>query len=117
MSHLFGGLMRFDDERELLEQAQLEATQIADEMEGVSGLDRRRFIFMSLIATAATTFGVGAEAVARAQGAAGAAAPTGGRGQGAQNPPPPPLGNGENVSWTFQPYPGGTGALMEKLMK
>ena len=28
----------------------------------------------------------------------------------------PPLGNGEPVSWTFQPYPGGTGALMEKLV-
>ena len=28
-----------------------------------------------------------------------------------------PLGNGEPVSWTFQPYPGGTGALMEKLVR
>jgi hypothetical protein len=27
-----------------------------------------------------------------------------------------PLGNGEPVSWTFQPYPYGTGALMEKLI-
>ena len=31
-------------------------------------------------------------------------------------PPLPPLGNGEPVSWTFQPYPGGTGALMEKMV-
>src|SRR4029077_5920716 len=40
----------------------------------------------------------------------------GGRGQGAPQAPLPPLGNGEPVSWTFQPYPGGTGALMEKLI-
>ena len=28
--------------------------------------------------------------------------------------PPVPLDNMEPVSWTFQPYPGGTGALLEK---
>src|SRR5262249_51266940 len=28
--------------------------------------------------------------------------------------PPVPLDNMEAVSWTFQPYPGGTGALLEK---
>src|SRR5262249_52946080 len=28
--------------------------------------------------------------------------------------PPVALENMENVSWTFQPYPGGTGALLEK---
>src|SRR5207302_6657012 len=41
----------------------------------------------------------------------------GGAGPG-QTPqaPPPPLGNGEPMSWTFQPYPGGTGVLMEKLI-
>src|SRR5204863_7875100 len=54
-------------------------------------------------------FGFGATALAQGAGGAGA-------GQQQPQPPPPPLGNGEPVSWTFQPYPGGTGVLMEKLI-
>src|SRR5205823_2804876 len=40
----------------------------------------------------------------------------GGAGRGGQGPatPPVPLDNMEPPSWTFQPYPGGTGALLEK---
>jgi hypothetical protein len=97
--------MRNHDEWDWLDQAQAEAEQAADEAE-VGGLDRRRFVFMSVVAAAATTFGVGARAMA--QGAAAAAVPD----QAPAPPPPVPLGNGEPVSWTFQPYSGGVGALM-----
>jgi Asp-tRNA(Asn)/Glu-tRNA(Gln) amidotransferase A subunit family amidase len=102
--------MKTYDEWDWLEAAQAEAEQAADEAE-VGGLDRRRFVFMSVVAAAATTFGVGARAMA--QGAAAAAAP----GQAPAPPPPVPLGNGEPISWTFQPYPGGVGALMEKTVR
>jgi Asp-tRNA(Asn)/Glu-tRNA(Gln) amidotransferase A subunit family amidase len=103
--------MKTHDEWDWLDQVQAEAEQAADEAE-VAGVDRRRFVFMSVVAAAATTFGLGARAIA--QGAAGAAP-----GQAPPQPPPPPapLGNGEAVSWTFQPYPGGVGALMEKTVR
>lgn len=80
----------------------------AEEAESSSGgaVDRREFMFMSLLAAATTAFG--AQAV-RAQ------AP----GLTPQQPavPPFPLGNGEPLAEQFMPYPGGTGALMEKLVK
>lgn len=98
--------MSFFDELDLLDQAQIDAEQSADEA-GLTGIDRRQFVFASLTAAAATTFGFGAVALAQAPGGAP---------QQPQQPPPPPLGNGEPVSWTFQPYPGGTGVLMEKLI-
>jgi Asp-tRNA(Asn)/Glu-tRNA(Gln) amidotransferase A subunit family amidase len=101
--------MKTYDESDWLDQVQAEAEQAADEAE-VVGLDRRRFVFMSVVAAAATTFGLGARALA--QGAAGAVP-----GQAPVPPPPVPLGNGEPVSWTFQPYPGGMGALMEKTLR
>jgi hypothetical protein len=100
------------DELDLLDQAQTEAEQIADEMEFDSDVDRRKFVFLSLAAAAATTFGFGAKALA--QGTAGGAGGGGGRGGQGGGTPPVPLDNGEAVSWTFQPYPGGTGALLEK---
>jgi Asp-tRNA(Asn)/Glu-tRNA(Gln) amidotransferase A subunit family amidase len=99
-------MSRFD-ELDLLDQAQAEAEQIADEMGFTNDVDRRSFVFMSLAAAAATTFGFGAKAAA--QGAGGA-----GRGAQQAATPPVPLDNMEEVSWTFQPYPGGTGALLEK---
>ena len=94
-------------ELELLDYMEDGAELTADEAE-LTGLARREFVFLSLITAAASTFGFGARAMAQA-------APAGG--QAPQAPPPPPLGNGEPVSWTFQPYPGGTGALMEKLVR
>ncbi|MFL5529547.1 MAG: amidase family protein, partial [Gemmatimonadaceae bacterium] len=94
-------------ELEFLDYIQDEAELVAEEAEAVTGLDRREFVFMSLVTAAASTFGFGPRAMAQA------VTP----GQAAQAPPPPPLGNGEAVSWTFQPYPGGTGALMEKLVR
>jgi Asp-tRNA(Asn)/Glu-tRNA(Gln) amidotransferase A subunit family amidase len=99
-------MSRFD-ELDLLDQAQIEAEQIADEMGFTSDVDRRSFVFMSLAAAAATTFGYGAKALAQG----------GGAGRGVQQQaatPPVPLDNMEEVSWTFMPYPGGTGALLEK---
>jgi Asp-tRNA(Asn)/Glu-tRNA(Gln) amidotransferase A subunit family amidase len=95
-------------ELELLDYLEDGAESMADEAE-LTGLARREFVFLSLIGAAASTFGFGARAMAQASAPAGGQAP--------QSPPPPPLGNGEPVSWTFQPYPGGTGALMEKLVR
>ncbi len=98
------------DELDLLDQVQNEAELSAD-VQGLDGLDRRQFVFWSVVTAAATTFGLGAKAIA--QTPAGGAAPQ----QPQPQPPAPPLGNGEPVSWTFQPYPGGTGALLEKLYR
>ena len=81
-------------------------------MKDLESVDRRTFMALTLAATAASTFGID---TARAQ-VAGAAE---GRGQAPQQPPPPPvpLGNGEAPALQFQPYPGGTGAMMEKLAR
>ena len=51
------------------------------------GLDRREFVFLSLMTAAASTFGFGARALTQ-----------GTPSQGPQAPPPPPLGNGEALS-------------------
>ncbi|MDB4917971.1 MAG: Amidase [Gemmatimonadetes bacterium] len=86
------------------------AADVEDASNG--GIDRREFMFVSLMAAAATTFGshtVRAQAAAAGGGAAPSlqqAAPT-----------PFPLGNGEAPAEQFMPYPGGTGALMQKLVK
>jgi Asp-tRNA(Asn)/Glu-tRNA(Gln) amidotransferase A subunit family amidase len=88
-------------------QAELEIE--AEEAAEVTGVDRREFVFMSLVAAAASTFGVN---VARAQ--------AGGGSTGAVTPAQATdivLGNGEPPSTVFQAYPGGTGALLEKLAK
>jgi len=97
------------DELDLLDQAEADAERIADEITFTSDLDRRRFVFMSLVTAAATTFGFGAKVLA--QGTGGGSAQRGAQGSSS---PPVPLDNMEAVSWTFQPYPGGTGALLEK---
>src|SRR5438093_798731 len=91
---------------ELLDHTETELDQIADAVQESTGIERRDFLFWSLVTAAASTFGFGSRALAQA--------PT----PGVQAPQEslPLLGNGEPVSWTFQPYPGGTGALMEKLI-
>jgi Asp-tRNA(Asn)/Glu-tRNA(Gln) amidotransferase A subunit family amidase len=99
---------------EFLDQVQAEAELIGEEQEEFSGIPRREFVFLSLVSAAATTFGFGADALAQGAGGGGAAAPGGAPQQ--PQAPLPPLGNGEPISWTFQPYPAGTGALMEKLI-
>ena len=81
-----------------------------------AGVDRRGFLSLSLAAAAGSTLGAG---MARAQGGAAAtpAAPQPQAGQPVPPPPPVPLGNGEATALQFQPYPGGTGAMMEKLAR
>ncbi len=93
--------------QDVLDQAEADLVRDADARQ-LEGLARREFVFFGLVAAAAAVFG--------------AAGPT--RGQtpagGATQPAPVPrypLGNGEPMSWTFQPYPGGTGALMERLIR
>jgi Asp-tRNA(Asn)/Glu-tRNA(Gln) amidotransferase A subunit family amidase len=101
---------------EVLDQTEAEL-YAADYDEELAGMDRRQFMFLSLVAAAATAFGADrarAQGIPGAPGAAGAAG--GGRGQQPQAPPVA-LGNGEAPALQFQPYPGGTGALMEKLAK
>ncbi len=104
--------MFMHDELDLLDEAEAETERAAGEMDfAKSSLDRRQFVFLSLVqlTAAATTFGFGAKVLAQGGG--------GGRGaQGAPEPPVPPvpLDNMEPISWTFQPYPGGTGPLLER---
>jgi len=99
-----------DSPEEILEQTQIDIDAMSYDFEFATDMDRRKFVFLSLAAAAASTFGLSS---ARAQGAAG------GRGGAPQTPPAPlpPLGNGEPPAMQFQVYPGGTGALMEKLIR
>ena len=96
---------------ELLDQAELDLADVAYDVEASGGLDRRRFMFLSLVAAAAGTFALPQGAHANVTSAGGL------RPQQPQQPPPLPLGNGEPPALQFQPYPGGTGALMEKLVR
>jgi Asp-tRNA(Asn)/Glu-tRNA(Gln) amidotransferase A subunit family amidase len=93
---------------DLLEQYQsdLESSDFDHE---TLGIDRRQFVFLSLAAAAATTLGI-KPALAQARGATSQSGFQ-------QQEPPLPLGNGEAPALQFQPYPGGTGALMEKLVR
>ncbi len=93
---------------ELLEQAELE---LAERAYGLDEIDRRRFMFTSLVSAAATTFGW--SSVARAHGVPFQSASR----QQPQPLPPVPLGQGEAPALQFQPYPGGTGAVFEKLIR
>ncbi len=97
--------MTLHNEYEMLDHAEQEAVRLAGDMEFANDVDRRQFVFLSLAAAAATTFGFGAKALAQPPVGGGAAQPA---------VPPVPLDNGEPVSWTFQPYPGGIGVLLEK---
>ena len=92
---------------DLLETAQSEFEAIADAT-ALTELDRRTFLFRSLLTAAAATF---ATADARAQ-----AVPGSGR-VGATASEPFRLGNSEPPAEQFMPYPGGTGALMERLVR
>jgi len=92
---------------DILEQVELELNEMDLDEHVPAGLGRREFVFLSLVSAAASAFGV--SAIARAQAAAGQPQPN--------QTPPLALGNGEAPALQFQPYPGGTGALMEKLAK
>ncbi len=99
---------------ELLQQFQhdLESADYDETAHG--GMDRRHFVFLSLAAAAASTLGAG---TALAQPGPALAALGGQRAQQQQQEPPVPLGNGEPPALQFQPYPGGTGAMIEKLAR
>ena len=98
-------------------QAQ-EQQELVAEPGASQGVDRRTFLTVSLAATAARTLGVGI-GTAAAQGTGAPATLPAAPAQAPQQlpPPPVPLGNGEAPALQFQPYPGGTGAIMEKLAK
>jgi Asp-tRNA(Asn)/Glu-tRNA(Gln) amidotransferase A subunit family amidase len=86
---------------------------------------RRGFLKLGAAAAAATLAAKAAAqttpatpATTPATATATATAPArGGRGGAAAAPPLPALGNGENLAMTFQAYPGGTGALLEKMVQ
>lgn len=98
---------------ELLDQVEAELNAAEYDEDAHGEMDRRQFVLMSLVAAAATTFGVDA---ARAQAGTSSVTP-GAAPQQALQAPPVPLGNGEPPALQFQAYPGGTGALMERLAK
>jgi hypothetical protein len=104
-----------------LEAAESLVASMAEQLEASSGIDRRQFMFYSLVAAAASSFGVES---ARAMGAPvpspDAWNPELDLPLGLLQPPavtPLALGNGEAPALQFQAYPGGTGALMEKLAR
>ena len=105
-----------DTPEDVLEAQYPELVVQADAAADASGVDRREFLFMSMVAAAASTFG---SHLARAQGAVVPAPATGAASAAQQQPQVPafPLGNGEPPAEQFMPYPGGTGALMEKLVR
>jgi hypothetical protein len=107
--------------QERLEASEALITAMADDLESSSGIDRRQFMFYSLVAAAASSFGVES---ARAQGlpvpSPDAWLPVEPVPLSLFQPPVVPplaLGNGEAPALQFQAYPGGTGALMEKLAR
>ncbi len=104
---------------ELLDQLHADLAR-AEHDEEASGMDRRQFMFMSLVSAAATTFGASAVQAQRTLAAAGTGAfSADGVRSLMQQPQVPPvaLGNGEAPALQFMPYAGGTGALMEKLAR
>jgi len=108
---------------DLLDQLHLDLTR-ADFDDEAGGMDRRRFMFMSLVSAAATTFGASAAQAQRALAAAGSGQYSRGgvrslvHEYALQQPVAPvTLGNGEAPALQFQPYPGGTGAIMERLAR
>ena len=78
--------------------------------------DRRTFTLAALTAAGAGYFG--AQEALRAQAPTAPAAAGQPVSPSAPPPPPPwPLGNGEPPASQFQPYPGGTGALLDRLVR
>jgi Asp-tRNA(Asn)/Glu-tRNA(Gln) amidotransferase A subunit family amidase len=103
---------------ELLDALQPELELAAEEAESLTGVDRRQFMFMSLMAAAATTFS--GRAVLAQRGERGVASLMGTEPRSLlqqQAPAPFPLGNGEPPAEQFMPWPGGTGDLMETMVR
>ncbi len=102
---------------ELLDQLQTDLAR-AEPDRDITGVDRRQFMFYSLVAAAATTFGASAVEAQRskATGVTPGLSDRVVRSLLAQ-PTLEPLGNGEVPALQFQPYPGGTGAAIEQLAR
>ena len=62
--------MSIREDLELLDQTQHELDFLGEELEETHGIDRRDFVFWSLVTAAASTFGFGASALAQAPAAA-----------------------------------------------
>jgi hypothetical protein len=100
-----------------LEHTQTELAPLAEEFEDATGVDRRQFMFFSLVAAAASTFGMESASRSMHQRRRWT------RGcpricrwaVSATDRDPLALGNGEAPALQFQAYPGGTGALMEEI--
>lgn len=106
-----------DTPLDFLAQAEAELAAL-DYDEQATGVDRRQFMFRSLVAAAASAFGAKAAGAQTPEHFLSAMAPVWSSLQPpAQQPQTPvPLGNGEAPALQFMPYPQGTGALMEKLI-
>jgi len=101
---------------ELLDQLHRDLAA-ADHDEACSGIGRREFLFYSLVTAAATTFGASAVQAQRALAAGGVSRFRAGSGASLRQQAVSILGNGEAPALQFMPYPGGTGALLEKLAR
>jgi Asp-tRNA(Asn)/Glu-tRNA(Gln) amidotransferase A subunit family amidase len=104
---------------DLLDQYQRDLATM-DHDEESTGIDRRRFMFYSLVSAAATTFGATAAQAQRALASVGGTRAATVSGQSlirAAQQAVATLGNGEAPALQFMPYPAGTGALMEKLAR
>lgn len=106
-----------DSPEDYLDALQPAIELAAEEAEHLTGVNRREFVFMSLMAAAATTFSGRAVQAQRGVSAFGPGVIPGLLPQQQASTPPFPLGNGEPPAEQFMPYPGGTGALMEKLVR
>lgn len=84
--------------------------------ETATGLPRREFMFRSLVAAAASTFGVRAAGAQSPRAYFDATASVWSTMQPPVQQSAVPLGNGEAPALQFMPYPEGTGALMEKMV-
>ncbi len=83
-----------------------------------SRIDRRRFVATAAAAAATGTLKPGTLGGLESTLGVPAPPPSPIQPPQQQQPPPPvPLGNGEPPALQFQAYPGGTGALMEKLWR
>lgn len=102
---------------ELLDQLQADLSR-AEPDGDITGVDRRQFMFYSLVAAAATTFGASAAQAQRGNvtGVTRELSDRVVRSLLAQ-PTLGPLGNGEAPALQFQPYPGGTGAAIERMAR
>ncbi|WP_353268677.1 amidase [Gemmatimonas sp.] len=104
-----------DTPLDFLEHAQAELAAM-DYDEASAGLPRREFMFRSLVAAAASTFGVRSLGAQSPRAYFDATASVWSTMQPPAQQPAVALGNGEAPALQFMPYPEGTGALMEKMV-